>query len=694
MKTSQNSSNCKVELNRDSTCRNGLTSLLIALMALVAILVLSATPTRAQVLTNWLANPGYEIGPTGAQGDATGWKPAPPDTWNGPAYETDTTNGFVYGSATVHVSAHSGTNACKVYGYYQAYTTVPGMMQTFSAAPGSQWTADAWANTETPDNMTALDTSYIQVLFINASSNYNSAVLLTCYSAPMSTNTPVNTWTHLVVTNSAGGTTLTAPAGTAYISYQLIFSQHYPLYDAGGSCYWDDNELIRTSKPDPEITVQPVPVTVAYGQTASFSVTADGQSALSYNWQLNSATITAGNASGITTSNLVLTAVTTANQGNYTVNVSDTTGGLLTSSQAYLTVNDPGVVSITPPLGQTVSSGSNVTMTVVAGGSQTLTYLWTTNGTSLAGNGHFSGATGPMLTISGASLADTGTYTVLIDGGSASASTGLKVVPASQLATNLVVNPGFEDGVWSEPWENAWTAFNGAGIYTVNQYQGLTSDPDPVYDGTYVAAVYATDPDNGFYQNVPVTAGATYHAGGWVYYSSDSPVGGTDFIELEVIFKSAGGASLATFTAPLINTNYAFTENTWLSYTVTNATGGPDLVAPASTVSATVQVYLFNWTYAGGAAYFDDLYLTQEATATPPSPPPFSVSASVSSGQINISFPTTNSATYVVLYTSNPSTPRSSWLTNTTVFGDGNVHTVPDTLGATARYYSVLSFIP
>ena len=79
-----------------------------------------------------------------------------------------------------------------------------------------------------------------------------------------------------------------------------------------------------------------MPVTKVYGQTATFSVVADGATALSYKWQKDGADITDPNAYGVNTSTLTLSNVTTAMMGSYTLTVTDSAGSL-TSDPAYLT---------------------------------------------------------------------------------------------------------------------------------------------------------------------------------------------------------------------------------------------------------------------------------------------------------------------------------------------------------------------
>ena len=692
MKSSHHYQQSKVEFSQNPTRRNGLTRLLFTLIAALAFLALSATSARA--FTNYLANPGFEAGTT------AGWSMVPPWTWNPiTSYSAvQNTSGFVYPSTTVHVMVHGGTSAAKIWGYNQnTYTTTPGLQQTIPASPGSQWTADGWVSTQVPDNMRGNsagvgELAYLRVLFLDNTTNYN-APLANYTSASIDTNTPTGTWVHLQVTDGVT-TTLTAPVGTAVVRYEAIFSQpSVGGVNPGGSSYWDDLQLLNVSKPDPEITIQPAPVTKVYGQTATFTVTADGLSTLSYKWQKDGADITDPNAHGVTTSTLTLSNVTVAMQGNYTVTVTDSAAPL-TSNPAFLTVNDPGFISITPAFGQTVVVGTNITMTVTAAGSTTPTYAWYKDGNPLSNNGHYSGVTTPTLAIANVTTSDTSpNYTVLVNGGMFTATNGLKVITSTQYATNLLVNPGFEDSVLQLPWETAWGKFNGVVIASTNDYYYLTGTPVSVKDGNYVCQVYGSDADDGYNQTVPATAGMTYHAGGWFYMSSASPLAGAVTVTLQFSFKDAvGGNTLASFSAPQFSASSV--TDTWTSLQVTNATGGVDLVAPAGTAALTVQVYEFNWSYAGGSVYADDFYVSPVVVTPPPLPPAFSLKPSVSSGQFNLSFQTTNGAIYEVLYSGNAASALSTWQTNTTIIGDGSVRTVPDTLSAGARFYRVRAHNP
>ena len=88
----------------------------------------------------------------------------------------------------------------------------------------------------------------------------------------------------------------------------------------------------------PVIAVQPVSETLYAGQTAQFSVVADGNGSPSYHWQTNAVNLAdAGNVSGSGTAVLTVSNVAAANAGNYTVAITNSAGSI-TSSVAVLSV--------------------------------------------------------------------------------------------------------------------------------------------------------------------------------------------------------------------------------------------------------------------------------------------------------------------------------------------------------------------
>ena len=140
------------------------------------------------------------------------------------------------------------------------------------------------------------------------------------------------------------------------------------------------------------IVSQPQSLIVTNGSQASFSVSVSGALPWSFQWQKNGTNLTGGgNISGSTTTNLVLSDVSTNDVGNYTVIITSPYAyGSVTSSVAGLTVVLP-----LEPASQTVMVGGTVTFDVTVPGPGPETYHWQYNGTNLpsglittvAGNG-------------------------------------------------------------------------------------------------------------------------------------------------------------------------------------------------------------------------------------------------------------------------------------------------------------------
>jgi subtilase family serine protease len=160
----------------------------------------------------------------------------------------------------------------------------------------------------------------------------------------------------------------------------------------------------------PTITMQPTNQAVLDGATAVFTVGAGGGLPLFYQWQYNSNNLTdGGNISGSTTTNLVISSVSTNDVGTYTVVVTNI-AGVVTSSNVLLTITPSPPVIIMQPANQTAVAGTTVQFTVAALGSKPFFYQWSFNGT----NNPIVGATNATLTLSDVQLTNAGIYAVVI----------------------------------------------------------------------------------------------------------------------------------------------------------------------------------------------------------------------------------------------------------------------------------------
>lgn len=97
----------------------------------------------------------------------------------------------------------------------------------------------------------------------------------------------------------------------------------------------------------PTITTAPVAATLLYGNNATFTVVASGTSPFSYQWRkggvplVNGAVTNAATVSGATGATLTLTAITTADAGNYDVIVTNSVASATPTTAVALTVTLP-----------------------------------------------------------------------------------------------------------------------------------------------------------------------------------------------------------------------------------------------------------------------------------------------------------------------------------------------------------------
>jgi len=198
----------------------------------------------------------------------------------------------------------------------------------------------------------------------------------------------------------------------------------------------------------PVITSQPQSLNVSNGNPASFSVTVSGTAPLAFQWQMNRTNLSdAGNISNSDTTNLLLSAVTINDAGNYRVIVSNAWGSV-TSSAATLRVLAPPVV-ISQPQSLTVTNGNPASFSVTVAGTAPLVYQWQKNETNLSDGGNISESATTNLLLSTTTTNDAGNYTVIVSNawGSVTSSVAVLtiVIPPpliTQQPANQTVLPG------------------------------------------------------------------------------------------------------------------------------------------------------------------------------------------------------------------------------------------------------------
>ncbi len=173
----------------------------------------------------------------------------------------------------------------------------------------------------------------------------------------------------------------------------------------------------------PSFSVSPQSLTVTAGGNVTLSVTVSGVPTPSLQWLKNGAGI--DGAFGTT---LTLSSVQIADAGTYSVTASNSVG-FATSAVGTLVVNaaTSAPVFVSPPVSQTIATGSTVVFSAPALGTPAPTYQWLFNGATIVG------ATDSTLVIKSATAANAGAYTCV-----AQNSLGLASSPAAGLTVNTV----------------------------------------------------------------------------------------------------------------------------------------------------------------------------------------------------------------------------------------------------------------
>ncbi len=207
-----------------------------------------------------------------------------------------------------------------------------------------------------------------------------------------------------------------------------VLMWHYyknSIYSSGLDAGWVDQFAFALS---PEILRQPASSTNYAGTSANFGVEAESKSpeqlSLGYQWQKNGVNLTniVGHVNGANAATLFLYNVQDADAATYTVVVTNSAGGAVTSQPATLTVLDSPPTITRQPVGGTNNAGATVGLFASVVGAVPMHYEWYQNGADLGMGGTGSGEA--ILVLTNLQDANAGLYTVVItnvDGSATSA---------------------------------------------------------------------------------------------------------------------------------------------------------------------------------------------------------------------------------------------------------------------------------
>ncbi|MFO1451546.1 MAG: immunoglobulin domain-containing protein [Opitutaceae bacterium] len=280
--------------------------------------------------------------------------------------------------------------------------------------------------------------SYSVVVSNSAGSVTSTAVALTVSAAPVITTQPaaqaVTTGANVTFTVVATGNPSPSfqwhqdganiPGATnstfSLSNVQLTSAGNYSVVVSNIHGSVTSTSALLTVSSSPVITTQPVAQAVNAGASVTFSVTATGSPAPTYQWRRDGS-----NLPGATNASLTLPAVQLSDAGSFSVVVTNSAGSV-TSNAVALTVSVPPSIS-TQPVAQSVTAGANVTFTVTATGTPSPTFQWRKDGTNLPG------ATSSTLTLTSVQSSNAGSYSVVVSnsaGNVTSNAVALTVAPA------------------------------------------------------------------------------------------------------------------------------------------------------------------------------------------------------------------------------------------------------------------------
>jgi hypothetical protein len=256
----------------------------------------------------------------------------------------------------------------------------------------------------------------------------------------------------------------------------------------------DINGLYNAAQVTPVITrAVAVPPGIYKGSPASFNVWAEGSPTLSYLWRSN------GVSTGVTTTNYTIGSLV-AGPLTVSVEVSNPYGSITSSVSTVVVASKPLI--LTQPTSIIRYIGRPFSFSVVAGGTQPISYQWNTNGTPIPGatSSTYSG------TVS-AAVANTNITCALVNeaGSSNTVSVSLTALPvppgyASAVITNSPVGPlaywrlGETNGTVAHDYVNGYDGVYNSALLGQTGYSFIDPDTAAAFTGinTYVGGISGT----------------------------------------------------------------------------------------------------------------------------------------------------------------------------------------------------------
>ncbi|MFM2082123.1 MAG: hypothetical protein RL380_814 [Verrucomicrobiota bacterium] len=329
---------------------------------------------------------------------------------------------------------------------------------------------------------------------------------------------------------------------------------------------------LTVSNTAPSIATNPVALAIYTGETAAFSVVANGTAPLAYQWRFNGT-----NLSGATNDDYSFNNAQLTNAGNYTVIVTNAIGSV-TSAVAALTVSNAAPAVTTQPVSASVNVGDSANFFVAASGTSPLDFQWRFNGTNLVG------ANATNYSLANLQLTNAGNYTVVITNLAGSVTSSVAVLSVSTNTVGILAQWNFNSNPadastttgTTNPSVGSGTASVVGGLTPVTQYFGgggadpaASADNSAWTPGGYPAASVGNKTAGVKFavstvgkQNISVSWSSQASGSASKYARLQYTTNGTDFVDFTAPVTNATSFSTRTnslnaITAVNNNANFA-----------------------------------------------------------------------------------------------------------------------------------------
>jgi hypothetical protein len=337
----------------------------------------------------------------------------------------------------------------------------------------------------------------------------------------------------------------------------------------------------------PTVVVQPQPAqNVCAGTNLTINVVASNGTG--YQWYKNNVPLSnGGNVNGATNNILQITNTTTADAGNYTVQIAPQTSCPAVMSNASVVTINPNASVITQPVPAVqVCEGNSVMLSVTAGAAGS--YQWYKNGNALQNGLGVSGATTSNLRIDNTNQMTPGTYNVMMTAfytGCAGTTSSNSVITVNPLQNTLAASGSSETAMQANGTTHIYTDMNCAPIVKVedpiggntlgNVHALMTVDPqvnlygtqpyvqrhvdvEPTSSGLATVTIYATQQDFDAYNTWVTTNIGTMAA--------QMPSGGVNNGNIKVMQFHGTGTMPGNYTGTMDYLVPAPSDITWNGY--------------------------------------------------------------------------------------------------------------------------------